>query len=95
MKTMNRCAKAQCAAAGGKKIDGLDHANVDPAGGEHFGLVLIACAELAAAVARVSERAKVYRKHRKSNRFLQRQKQFCVCGICVIFVVLSYTVKWE
>lgn len=51
MKIMNRCAKAQCAAAGGKKIDGLDHANVDPAGGEHFGLVLIACAELAAAVA--------------------------------------------
>lgn len=44
---------------------------------------------------RVSERAKVYRKHRKSNRFLQRQKQFCVCGICVIFAVLSYTVKWE
>lgn len=44
---------------------------------------------------RVSERTKVYRKHRKSNRFLQRQKQFCVCGICVIFVVLSYTVKWE
>ena len=33
MKIMNRCAKAQCAAAGGKKIDGLDHANVDPAGG--------------------------------------------------------------
>lgn len=31
----------------------------------------------------------------KTNRFLQRQKQFCVCGICVIFVVLSYTVKWE
>lgn len=24
-----------------------------------------------------------------------KQKQFCVCGICVIFVVLSYTVKWE
>lgn len=44
---------------------------------------------------RISERTKVYRKHRKSNRFLQRQKQFCVCGICVIFVVLSYTVKWE
>lgn len=63
--------------------------------GEHFGLVLIACVELAAAAPRVSERAKVYRKHRKSNRFLQRQKQFCVCGICVIFVVLSYTVKWE
>lgn len=63
--------------------------------GEHFGLVLIACVELAAAVARVSERAKVYRKHRKSSWFLQRQKQFCVCGICVIFVVLSYTVKWE
>ena len=41
------------------------------------------------------QRTKVYRKHRKSNRFLQRQKQFCVCGICVIFVVLSYTVKWE
>ena len=63
--------------------------------GEHFGLVLIACAELAAPAPRVSERAKVYRKHRKSNRFLQRQKEFCVCGICVIFVVLSYTVKWE
>lgn len=44
---------------------------------------------------RVSERAKVYRKHRKSSWFLQRQKQFCVCGICVIFVVLSCTVKWE
>ena len=63
--------------------------------GEHFGLVLIACAELAAPAPRVSERTKVYRKHRKSNRFLQRQKEFCVCGICVIFVVLSYTVKWE
>lgn len=63
--------------------------------GEHFGLVLIACVELAAPAPRVSERTKVYRKHRKSNRFLQRQKQFCVCGICVIFVVLSYTVKWE
>lgn len=63
--------------------------------GEHFGLVLIACVELAASAPRVSERTKVYWKHRKSNRFLQRQKQFCVCGICVIFVVLSYTVKWE
>ena len=63
--------------------------------GEHFGLVLIACAELAAPAPRVSERTKVYWKHRKSNRFLQRQKQFCVCGICVIFVALSYTVKWE
>lgn len=63
--------------------------------GEHFGLVLIACVELAAAAPRVSERTKVYWKHRKSNRFLQRQKQFCVCGICVIFVALSYTVKWE
>lgn len=37
MKIMNRCAKAQCAAAGGKKIDGLDHANVDPAGGSTLG----------------------------------------------------------
>lgn len=63
----------------------------------HFAKPVDCSAALAsfAPAPRVSERTKVYRKHRKSNRFLQRQKQFCVCGICVIFVVLSYTVKWE
>ena len=50
MKIMNRCAKAQCAAAGEKRLMDWIMQTLTQLG-EHFGLVLIACVELAAAVA--------------------------------------------